>query len=46
VVHTTKGFSFIAPEDGGMDVFVHISAVKRAGWSELLDELKISYGLR
>lgn len=44
--NTTKGFGFIAPEDGGKDVFVHISAVERAGWTELADELKLSYELR
>lgn len=44
--NTTKGFGFIAPDEGGKDVFVHISAVERAGWSELPDELKLSYELR
>lgn len=44
--NTTKGFGFIAPEDGGKDVFVHISAVERAGWSELADDTKLSYELR
>lgn len=44
--NTTKGFGFIAPDDGGKDVFVHISAVERAGWTELPDEMKLSYELR
>lgn len=44
--NTTKGFGFIAPEDGGKDVFVHNSAVERAGWSELADDTKLSYELR
>ncbi len=39
----TKGFGFIQPEDGGKDVFVHISALQAAGLSELADDQKISY---
>lgn len=39
----TKGFGFIEPEDGSKDVFVHISAVERAGLSTLNDAQKISY---
>jgi CspA family cold shock protein len=38
-----KGFGFIQPEDGGTDVFVHISAVERAGLSGLHEGQKISY---
>ncbi len=38
-----KGFGFIAPEDGGNDVFVHISAVERAGLNGLQDGQKIGY---
>ena len=38
-----KGFGFIAPEDGGNDVFVHISAVERAGLNSLQDGQKIGY---
>ena len=39
----TKGFGFIQPEDGGPDVFVHISAVERAGLRTLNDGQKISF---
>lgn len=41
----TKGFGFIQPEDGSADVFVHISAVERAGWSSLNEGQKLSYEL-
>ena len=41
--NTTKGFGFIQPDGGGQDVFVHISAVQRAGLRELLEGQKISY---
>ncbi|MBY4895131.1 cold-shock protein [Rhodobacteraceae bacterium N5(2021)] len=44
--NTTKGFGFIAPDEGGKDVFVHISAVERAGWSDLPDDTKLQYELR
>ena len=39
----TKGYGFIEPTDGGQDVFVHISAVERAGMSGLREGDKISY---
>jgi CspA family cold shock protein len=39
----TKGFGFIEPNDGGQDVFVHISAVERAGMRGLNEGQKISY---
>jgi CspA family cold shock protein len=39
----TKGYGFIQPDDGGKDVFVHISAVERAGLRGLKDGQKISY---
>jgi CspA family cold shock protein len=42
----TKGFGFIQPDGGGQDVFVHISAVERAGMSGLNDGQKISYELK
>ena len=40
-----KGFGFIQPDDGGKDVFVHISAVERAGLDDLREGQKISYEL-
>ncbi len=39
----TKGFGFIQPDDGGKDVFVHISAVERAGMRNLVEGQKIAY---
>jgi CspA family cold shock protein len=39
----TKGYGFIQPDNGGKDVFVHISAVERAGHRGLKDGQKISY---
>jgi CspA family cold shock protein len=44
--NSTKGFGFIAPDDGGKDVFVHISAVERAGFKGLNDNQKIAYELQ
>jgi len=38
-----KGFGFIQPDNGGPDVFVHISAVERAGMSNLTEGQKLSY---
>ena len=38
-----KGFGFIQPDDGGPDVFVHISAVERAGLHDLREGQKVSY---
>lgn len=43
--NATKGFGFIQPDDGAADVFVHISAVERAGMRELQEGQKISYEL-
>ncbi|ATQ44001.1 cold-shock protein [Caulobacter mirabilis] len=43
--NTTKGFGFIQPDDGGNDVFVHISAVERAGLRSLNEGQKIGYEL-
>ncbi len=41
--NSTKGYGFIAPEDGGKDVFVHISALEQAGIQGLNDGQKVSY---
>jgi CspA family cold shock protein len=44
--NTSKGFGFIAPDDGGKDVFVHISAVEQAGLTGLADNQKVEYELQ
>ncbi|MDR9428860.1 MAG: cold-shock protein [Salibaculum sp.] len=44
--NTTKGYGFIAPDDGGKDVFVHISAVERSGLTGLADDQKVTYELQ
>ena len=44
--NATKGYGFIAPEDGSNDAFVHISAVERAGLRTLQEGLRVSYELR
>ena len=41
--NTTKGYGFIAPDDGGKDVFVHISAVETSGLTGLADDQKVSF---
>jgi CspA family cold shock protein len=43
--NATKGYGFIQPDDGAQDVFVHISAVERAGLNGLNDGQKITYEL-
>ena len=43
--NTTKGYGFIAPDEGGKDVFVHISAVERAGMTGLADDQKVVFEL-
>ena len=43
--NSTKGFGFIAPDNGGSDVFVHISAVEAAGLSGLDENQKVSYDI-
>ncbi len=43
--NSTKGFGFIAPQDGSKDVFVHISAVERAGLSTLAENQQVSFEL-
>ena len=44
--NTTKGYGFIAPEDGGKDVFVHISSVEKSGLTGLADNQKVSFELQ
>ena len=44
--NTTKGFGFIQPDEGGNDVFVHISAVQRSGLQTLNEGQKVSYELQ
>jgi len=41
--NSQKGFGFITPSDGSRDVFVHISAVERAGMSTLMEGQRVSY---
>jgi cold shock protein len=43
--NTTKGYGFIKPDGGGADVFVHISAVEKAGFTSLADGARVSYEL-
>ena len=43
--NTTKGYGFIAPENGEKDVFVHITALEKAGLRQLEDGQKVSYEL-
>jgi CspA family cold shock protein len=44
--NSDKGYGFIAPDTGGKDVFVHITAVERAGLKGLSDNQKIKYELQ
>jgi CspA family cold shock protein len=44
--NATKGYGFIQPEDGGADVFVHISAVERAGLRSLNEGQRLEYELQ
>jgi CspA family cold shock protein len=44
--NTTKGYGFIQPEDGGADVFVHISAVERAGLRALNEGQRVEFELQ
>ena len=41
--NTSKGFGFISPDTGGKDVFLHISAVERAGLTSIADNQKVTY---
>ena len=43
--NSTKGFGFIQPDEGGKDVFVHISAVERSGLTGLNDNQRVNYEL-
>ncbi|MBQ4806449.1 cold-shock protein [Phaeobacter sp. HS012] len=43
--NSTKGFGFIAPEGGSRDVFVHISALERAGLTTLNDDQKVTFDI-
>ena len=43
--NTQKGFGFITPSDGSRDVFVHISAVERAGMRTLMEGQRVSYDI-
>lgn len=44
--NSTKGYGFIAPDEGGNDVFVHISAVEQSGLQGLTDNQKVGYELQ
>jgi cold shock protein len=39
----TKGYGFIRPQDGGADIFVHVTAVQRAGFHSLMEGQRVSY---
>lgn len=43
--NTEKGYGFIKPDEGGADIFVHISALQEAGLQSLKDDQKVSYEL-
>ncbi len=41
--NSTKGYGFIRPQDGGADIFVHVTAVQRAGLHSLMEGQRVSY---
>jgi len=43
--NANKGYGFIQPDSGGKDVFVHISAVEKAGFSSLVEGAKVTYDI-
>ena len=43
--NSTTGYGFIAPESGGKDIFVHISAVERSGLTGLADDQKVTFDI-
>jgi CspA family cold shock protein len=43
--NATKGYGFIQPDGGGRDVFVHISAVEKAGYTDLVEGLKLRFDI-
>ena len=44
--NTTKGYGFIEPDEGGKDVFVHVSAVQRSGLESLAENQKVAFELQ
>jgi cold shock protein len=42
----SKGYGFIVPDDGDRDLFVHITAVKKAGYTDLIQGVRVSYEIR
>ena len=44
--NATKGFGFISPEDGGKDIFVHVSAVEASGMRSLMDGQRVSFDVQ
>lgn len=44
--NTTKGYGFIVPDEGGKDLFVHVTAVQKAGYTNLVEGVRVSYEIR
>ena len=42
----SKGYGFIIPDEGGRDLFVHITAVQKAGYTDLVQGVRVSYEIR